>query len=140
MAQTIQLPAKPVPIPDELSRPFFDAARRGELVLQRCRACGQYVALGSRVCTECLGEELDWTAVSGRGTLFTFGIMHQLYHPAFEAELPYNLAVVELDEGPRLNSNVVGVANNDLRIGMRLEATFTQQGGDVWLPRFKPLA
>lgn len=138
MTQTVETPAKPVPEPDELSRPFSEGAREGKLLLQLCRACGQYLVLGCRVCTECLAEELDWTAVSGRGTLFTFGIMHQLYHPAFASSVPYNVAVVELDEGPRINTTVIGVANDDLRVGMRLEVVFEQQNTEIWLPKFQP--
>jgi uncharacterized protein len=138
VTQTTNAAVKPVPEPDDLSRPFFDGARQQQLLLQRCRACGQFVALGSRVCSECLAEELDWTPVSGRGTLFSFGVMHQLYHPGFATEIPYNIAVIELDEGPRLNSNVVGVANEQLRVGMRLEVTFEQQNADIWLPKFRP--
>src|SRR5436190_21819113 len=111
MAEQVQAPSKPIPQPDDASRPFFEGAQRGELIIQRCTTCGAYLAPASRVCTECLSESLEWSPVSGRATLFTFAIMYQRYHPGFFDEIPYNIAVVELEEGPRLNTNVVGVAN-----------------------------
>jgi uncharacterized OB-fold protein len=138
MTQTVDAPRKPVPQPDDLSRPFFEGAARGELMIMRCTACGAYLAPASRLCTECLNESLEWVAASGRGTLFTFAVMHQKYHPGFFGELPYNIAVVELEEGPRLNSNVVGVANDDLQVGMPLRVTFEEAGEGVTLPKFRP--
>ena len=138
MTQAVETPRKPVPEPDEISRPFFEGTLRGELMLQRCADCGTFLALGSRLCTQCLGERLEWTPVSGRGTLFTFGIMHQRYHPGFAAETPYNVAVVELAEGPRLQTNIVGVKNEDLRVGMPVTVTFERVSEAVALPKFKP--
>jgi hypothetical protein len=138
MTQATERAGKPVPEPDESMQPFYAAAQQGQLALPRCRACQAYLALGTRVCTECLSEETEWQPVSGKGTLFTFGIMHQLYHPGFRDELPYNIAVVELDEGPRLNTNVVGLPHDQLRVGMRLEVAFEQVSPAVSLPRFRP--
>jgi uncharacterized OB-fold protein len=139
MTQTVETPQKPVPQPDDVSRPFFEGAQRGELRIQRCDGCGAYLTPGSRLCTECLGEALSWTAASGRATLHTFAIMYQRYHPGFAEEIPYNIAVVELAEGPRLNTNIIGVANADLRVGMPLEVTFAEQGEGVVLPKFRPV-
>ena len=139
MAQRLDTPAKPIPQPDDASRPFFEGAQRGELMIQRCTACAAYLAPGSRACTECLSEALEWVPASGRATLFTFAIMHQRYHPGFADELPYNIAVVELAEGPRLNTTIVGVANAELRVGMPLTVTFDEVGDGVVLPKFKPM-
>jgi len=133
-------PPKPLPEPDEASLPFFDGARRGELMIQHCLACGAYLAPGSFVCSECLGDALEWTPASGRATLFSFAIMHQRYHPAFAAEVPYNIAVVELEEGPRLNTNIIGVPNEALRVGMPLTVTFEPASEAVTLPKFRPTA
>lgn len=138
MVQATERAAKPVPQPDENSAPFFDGAKQGTLMIQRCTSCGAYLTPGSRLCTECLGESVEWAPASGRATLFTFGVMHQRYHPGFADVLPYNIAVVELEEGPRLNCNVVGVNNEDLKVGMQLQVTFEDQGEGVMLPKFKP--
>ena len=138
MTQTVEAPRKPVPQPDDLSRAFFEGAQRGELVIQRCDACQAYLAPGNRACTECLSEALSWTAASGRATLHTFAVMYQRYHPGFADELPYNIAVVELAEGPRLNTNIVGVPNDALRVGMPLAVAFEDAGESVALPKFRP--
>ena len=139
MTQTVETPRKPVPQPDDLSRPFFEGALRGELVIQRCDTCRAFLAPGSRACTECLDEALSWTAASGRATLHTFAVMHQRYHPGFADDIPYNIAVVELEEGLRLNTNVVGLQNDELRVGMPLEVVFEDAGEGVALPKFRPV-
>lgn len=131
-------PPKPVPVPDDASRPFFEAAQRDELVVPRCPACRAHVVPGSLACTECYHPDLEWVPASGRGTLFTFGIVHKLFHPAFAADLPYNVAVVELEEGPRINTNIVGVANEDLRVGMPVTVVFEAGETGFKLPRFRP--
>ncbi len=130
---------KPVPQPDEASLPFFEGARRGELMIQRCTACQAYLAPGSHVCTECMSSAIEWARASGRGTLHTFGIMHQRYHPGFADVLPYNIAVVELAEGPRINTNIVGIPNDRLRVNMPVEVTFEQVDEEVTLPKFRPV-
>ena len=81
MTQTTTAPSKPVPVPDDLTAPFFAGGGRGALVLQRCDVCASWVALGSRLCTECLSEKLTWADTSGLAKLYTFAIMHQQYHP-----------------------------------------------------------
>ena len=140
MTQSVDAPRKPVPQPDDRSRPFFEGARRGELIIPRCADCRAHLAPGSRACTECLSESLEWVPASGRATLFTFAIMHQRYHPGFFEEIPYNIAVVDLDEGPRMNTNIVGVPNDSLRVGMPLVVTFEEVGEGVVLPKFRPAA
>ena len=138
MTQSVETTRKPVPEPDDVSQPFFEGARHGVLMIQRCTGCGAFLAPGSRVCTECLDESLEWVEASGRGTLFTYAIMHQRYHPAFYDEVPYNIVVVELDEGPRLNTNIIGVNNDALRVGMPLRVTFEALSDEVSIPKFRP--
>lgn len=130
--------AKPIPEPDEQSQPFFAGGATGQLMITRCRACQAYLSPEVRVCTKCLGEELEWAPSSGRATLHTFGVMHQRYHPGFEPEIPYNIAVVELEEGPRMSTNIVGCRNEELRVGMPLAVTFDQVADGVFLPKFRP--
>ena len=133
-----EVPAKPIPEPDEASQPFFDGAREGRLMLMRCGAC-RTLRFPSRMhCDACLSTDVDWVEASGKGTVRTFGIMHQRYHPAWAAELPYNLAVVELAEGPRLVTNLVGVANEDISVGMPVAVDW-EVHDDVTLPKFRPV-
>jgi uncharacterized OB-fold protein len=137
--------AKPVPIPDEESRPFFDAARAGVLLLLRCGACDTFMSptggIGTPLrprCVSCFSADLAWAAAGGKGTLYSFALMHQLYDAAFADELPYNISVVELDEGVRMTANVVDCANEDLWIGMPLEVTFEQLSEGIAIPKFRP--
>ncbi len=125
---------KPIPEPDEATAPFFEAASRRVLSIPRCTDCRTWLAPGTTSCTECWSEALEWSEASGRATLYTFGLMHQPYHAAFE--LPYNLAEVELVEGPRLNSVVVGVPDGELRVGMALVAVFEAVAAGVGLVKF----
>jgi uncharacterized OB-fold protein len=132
--QTIE---KPLPEPDEASKPFWDGGMEGRLMLMRCTDCGAWRLPARAHCPSCLSEGVAWEEASGRGTVRTFGIMHQRYHPAFAAELPYNVAVVELEEGPRLPTNIVGVANAEIRVGMPVVVEW-ERHADVALPKFRP--
>jgi hypothetical protein len=136
--------AKPVPIPDEASRPFFDAARDGVLLLRRCRACEALMSptagIGTPLrprCVDCFSGDLEWAPATGTGTLYSFALMHQLYDPSFADALPYNISVVELDEGVRLTANVVGCTNEELWIGMPLEVAFEWVSEEVAIPKFR---
>jgi len=141
---TTAAPAKPVPVPDEASAPFFNGALHGELMLLRCRACATFmspiayigVPLRAR-CVACFSGELEWARSSGKATLYSFVIMHQLYDEAFAAEIPYNVAVVETEEGVRLTSQVVDCPNDRLEIGMPLEVTFERMSDEVAVPKFR---
>jgi uncharacterized OB-fold protein len=138
-------PSKPVPVPDAASAPFFDGALRGRLMLLRCGRCSTFMSPTAYLrtprrprCVACFSAELDWTPASGRATLYSFAVMHQRYDEAFET--PYNIAVVECEEGVRLTSQVVGCDNDRLRIGMPLEVTFERMSEDVAVPKFSPRA
>jgi uncharacterized OB-fold protein len=127
----------PVPQPDEISRPFFEGAEHGELRLQRCCACGAW-HLGARRCDQCSGADLQWTQVSGRGKVYSFVIVHQQYHPAVAHRLPYNVAIVETEEGPRLPANIIGVGRDELQVGMPVSVVFERVSDTTWIPRFRP--
>ncbi len=141
-------PPKPTLTADDDSRPFFDAARDGTLLLRRCAECGTFalpfVWLGGGAgaplrarCPECNADALEWAPSTGRGTIYSFAIMHQVYDPSVADDVPYNLTVVELEEGVRFTSNVVGVANEDLEVGMPVQVTF-EPSGEVVVPKFGP--
>jgi uncharacterized OB-fold protein len=135
MSHTI---TRPIPVPDEISAPFFDGAREGKLMLQHCTACGQWSFPVRERCPHCFDARLEWRAASGRGTLYTFAIMHQVMNPGFASSVPYNVAQIDLEEGVRMVANVVGIANDLLRIGMKVEAVFEPVSETVTLPKFRP--
>jgi hypothetical protein len=129
----------PVPLPTPESRPFWDSARRHALALQRCGGCAQWVFYPRALCPHCFGSDLEWRRVSGRGTLHTFTIVER-GQKGFPLPPPYVLAVVELEEGPRLMTNLVGVAPDSahVRIGMRVELVYEDVTPEVTLLRFRP--
>jgi uncharacterized OB-fold protein len=130
---------RPLPAINEDTAPYWEATRRGELRAQRCRACCHLWLPPAILCPKCLGDDLEWQRLSGRGTVYTFIVVHRPQHPAFFADAPYNVAIVELEEGVRMHTNVVECANEDLRIGMPVEVVFEKIDDEVTLPKFRPL-
>ena len=130
--------SKPIPAITPEMRPFFEAAKRNELRVQRCSACGTHRFPARAICSSCLSTEVEWAPVCGRGSVFSFNVMHQVYHPGFAAEVPYAVVVVQLDEGVRMISNLVGVAPDAIRIGMPVRVVFEAISDDVTLPKFAP--
>ena len=137
MSAAQPLAAKPLPQISPEMKPFFDAAHRHQLVAQRCRGCGAYRFPARDQCSACLSRESDWVPVSGRGEVFSFAVMHQVYHPGFAAEVPYAVVVVELEEGARLVSNLLDCPPADVRIGMPVEVVFDDVTPEVTLPKFR---
>jgi len=129
----------PIPMPTPESRPFWDAARRHELQLPCCRACGQYHYYPRATCPHCLSNDLEWRRVSGRGTVHTFTVVHR-GAKGFPLPTPYVMAVVQLDEGPRMMTNLLGVPPNPAEIpfGLPVEVTFTDVTPEIALPHFRP--
>jgi uncharacterized protein len=129
---------KPAPEPTPETQPFWDGCARGELLLQRCRACGKPYFYPRPICPECGSTDVEWFAASGRATLYSYVINHR---PArgFEDDGPYAIAVVQLAEGPRMMTNITGIPNTpeDLVLDMELQVTFEPRG-DISLPVFAP--
>ncbi len=132
--------AKPLPTISERNRAFWEATRRGELRMQRCLACGHVRYPIGPVCTRCLSEETEWARLSGRGTVFATLVYHQVYNPAYRDDVPYNVALIQLEEGPRMFSNVVGVPPEQVRVGDPVEVVFDPVTDEVTIPRFLPRA
>ena len=134
---------KPLPEITPVTQPFWEAAARGKLLLQRCQACGGYIWTPRPSCIECGSDQLQWTEVSGRGTIYSFTVIRQVAgrgsSKAFEKEIPYVVAWIDLDEGPRMVSNVVGCAADDVKIGMRVSVVFEQLSDEISLPKFRPV-
>ena len=128
---------KPLPEVTPDNQPFWDACKKGELSLPKCVDCG-HLRLPGPICPQCLSMTAEWTRLSGRGRLYTWTTIHQRYHAGFAGETPYNVAMVELDEGPRLIASIVDCGNDDLAIGMSVEVVFDAVTEEVTLPRFGP--
>lgn len=131
-------PQKPVPAITAAMAPFFAGAKRHELVLQKCSDCGAYRFPARDLCSNCLSTSSTWEKVSGNGEVFSYSVMHQVYHPGFATEVPYAVVLVQLAEGPRITSNLVGVPPHEIRIGMPVKVVFEDVSDDVTLPKFAP--
>ena len=96
-----ELPAKPTHPDSDLSRPYWEGAAKGELLIQRCASCGTLRHYPRLLCDQCYSDEASWTVASGLGTIHSWTVTHHAFHPAFIAELPYTIVTVDLEEGPR---------------------------------------
>jgi uncharacterized OB-fold protein len=130
-------PSRPLPEGDPALVPFFSAAKEHRLVVQRCAGCGTLRFPPRELCTRCLSTAVEWADVSGRGEIFSFNVMHQVYHPAFATEVPYAVVVVKLAEGPKMISNLVDCPVDEIRIGMQVEVVFETMTDAITLPKFR---
>ena len=122
--------------PDETSAPFFDGAREGRLMLQTCRGCAVWLHPVRGRCPECGGTDIGWEQASGRGTVWGYTIMVQPYVPGYRDEMPYNVVLVELEEGPMVYSNLVDVPDDEVRPDLPVEAFFDDVTDEFTLIRF----
>jgi len=129
--------AKPIPEIDETLAPFFAAAKERRLVVQRCGGCGRLRFPPRELCNVCLAVEATWIPVSGRGEIYSYNVMHQVYHPGFAREVPYAVVMVKLAEGPAMISNLVDCPLDEIRIGMPVEVVFEEVSPEVTLPKFR---
>ena len=131
--------AKPLPPITQQSRPFWEATRQHRLILPRCDHCGTFHTYFEPWCSHCGQEGVHWEALSGRGRIWANCRFHRQYFPGFDG--PYNVAMVELEEGPRLMTNIVGTAHgtlDEMPIGMAVEAVFDDVTDEVTLVKFRP--
>lgn len=128
---------KPLPVISSLNRPYWEALKRHELRLQRCTDCGQIWYPPAPFCPACWCDAVTWQRLSGRGTVNSWVVFHQAYFSSFQ--VPYNVAEVELEEGPRLLTNLVEVDPAAIRIGMPVEVVFEDVTAEITLAKFRPV-
>jgi uncharacterized protein len=128
---------KPVPAITDDNREFWEGCAAGELRMQRCQSCGHVRYPVSFMCPRCLSRDTEWIALSGDGEVFSYIVFHRAYHQGFAGDVPYNVALVQLDEGPRMFSNVVGCADDEVRVGDRVHVVFDRVTEEVVIPRFQ---
>lgn len=130
--------AKPIPDPDGTAAPFWQGAAAGELRVQQCVQCGHHQHYPRKLCIRCGGEPA-WQPTSGRGTVYTFTVVRQFGLPPFRDELPYVVAMIELEEGVRMLGNVTDVSVDDVHIGMSVEAYAVLAEEDIAIPYWRPV-
>lgn len=128
----------PAPIVNADSAPYWEGARNSKLLLQRCGDCGTLRFFPRYLCTECGSEKTDWAEMSGQGTVHSFTIVHRAAFPEFQAQTPYVVALIDLEEGPRMMTNIVGDDARDVRIGDAVTVVFEDRGKEgAKVPQFR---
>ena len=133
-------PARRTDLPtiEDDTRPFWDAAGEGRFLVKRCRACGAVHHYPRQFCPSCWSDDVAWVDASGRATLYTWSVVYANDLPPFPERLPYVAAVVDLEEGPRVMTNIVDCDPDSVRVGQAVELVFHDTGAGSALPRFRP--
>lgn len=126
----------PAPEPNADSLPYWNAAREGRLLIRRCTTCGETHFMPRYLCPYCWSDRLEWMDSKGAGTVHSFSIVHRAPTPTFAAVAPYVIALVDLDEGPRMFANVVGDDGRHVAIGDRVRVVFEDRGDGAKVPQF----
>src|SRR5919201_949243 len=130
-----------LPVPDQETAPYWDAAAEGKLLIKGCRSCGRPFFYPRAYCPRCWSGDTEWRQASGRGRVYTFTVVYQNDLPPFRDRAPYVVAVVELEEGVRMTANIEGLAPEDVRCDMPVQVAFREEKRDeetVPLPVFRP--
>lgn len=120
--------------------PFWEGCKKEQLLIQQCRHCGHYQFYPRLMCTNCMNREVDWIEASGKGKVKTYTIIHRAISEAYMKEAPYVLAIIELEEGPTMMSNVINCDPEKVYIGQEVEVTFEKWSEEVTIPKFSPLS
>lgn len=137
MADAAKKRARPVPVPTNITKPFWDAAKQGKLVLQCCRRCGTWQYWPRPVCMRCISRDLEWREAAGRGVVYSFTIT-RLPPEGFEGREPYVLASVDLVEGTRMMAQLLNCPIERVRIGLPVRVVWEKLTDEISLPQFEP--
>lgn len=127
-----------LPVIEDDTRPFWEAARDRRFILRSCRSCGVAHYYPRPFCPECWSDDVDWVEASGRATLYTWSTIYRNDLPPFNEQVPYVAAVVKLEEGPRMMTRLVGCTGEEATVGMALEADFEPVDDEVTIVVFRP--
>jgi hypothetical protein len=130
---------RPLPHPDPATAPYWAGASKGEFTLPQCETCERFHFYPRALCPHCGSQAIRWSASPGRGSVYSVTVVHRAPSPAFESMVPYAVAVVALDEGPHLMSNIINCNAADVSIGQRVQVTFLEMADDIALPAFEPV-
>lgn len=128
---------KPIPDPTPETQPYWDYCKQRELRIQQCRDCGARFFYPRGQCPECLSPDTDWIKASGRGTIYSYSIVRRPPGPAFQPDVPYVVALIDLEEGVRMMSNVEGSPVEAVKIGLPVEVFFEDVSETIALPKFR---
>jgi hypothetical protein len=128
---------RPLPIPNEDTKPFWEGCKQHRLLLQQCLDCHKYRFPPCLTCPYCLSVNSRWVESSGKGSIYSFTVIHQVYGPGWADAVPYIVALIDLQEGVRMVSNIVDCQPTQVTIGANVEVTFADVTPDFSLPQFK---
>jgi len=133
------LTGRNVPRPTAETAPYWEGCRDQKLLIQRCSECRHFQFYPRILCTECASRKVEWVAASGCGTVLSFTVVRQAISAAYAAEVPYVIALIKLDEGPTMMSNIIQADADSVKIGMPVEVVFEAWTDEVTVPKFRPL-
>jgi uncharacterized protein len=131
----VQLPTSMIQ-QDGDSRPYWEGLTQGELRIQRCSTCSKAVFYPRSICPHCFADQLSWIVASGKGTIYSYTVAHQAFGP-FAADIPFVIAIVELEEGVRMMTRVINAPRERVAVGAAVEVTFESVGEELTLPYFR---
>jgi len=134
----MERPKKPVPAVTPWGMPFWEGTRQGKLMIQRCSDCNKYIFYPRLVCPHCFSDNVGWVQASGRGTVYSYTVVQSNAPSSFLDDIPYVVAVIRLEEGVQMLSNIVGCDPSELRCDMPVEVTFEKLTDEFTLPKFRP--
>jgi uncharacterized OB-fold protein len=130
---------KPLPTISGETKPFWDSCRKGELIIQQCSNCNEYQYYPRGICSNCWTNDVKWIHSTGKGKVWTYTITYQNRTPGFAEDVPYVLALVELEEGVKMFTNIIACDPKEVRIGMEVEVTFVKANNFITIPYFQPI-
>lgn len=134
----MEIRKKPVPIVNPWARPFWKAAREGRLIIQQCKDCKKLIFYPRIACIHCSSEKLEWVEASGKGTIYSYTVVETNAPSAFMRDVPYVVAIVRLEEGVQMLTNIVGCDPYKVRCDMPVQVTFEKLDDEFSLPKFRP--
>ncbi|TDA69526.1 MAG: Zn-ribbon domain-containing OB-fold protein [Clostridia bacterium] len=126
-----------IPVPDTDTQTYWEGCKRSELLIQRCLSCEKLYFYPRMLCPHCMGRKYEWVKVSGRGVVYSYTLIRR--PPVSGLEVPYILAIVELEEGVRMMSNIIDCKEDEIDIGMKVEVIFQPVSDEIYLPKFRPV-
>lgn len=132
-------PKKPVPIVNPWAKPFWDAARQEKLMVQKCQDCNKHIFYPRIACPHCFSDKVEWVEASGKGTVYSYTVVINNAPSAFLQDMPFVIAIVKLEEGVQMLSNIINCNPDDVECDMPVEVTFEKLDDEFTLPKFRPV-
>ena len=130
---------KPLPKPTKWSAKFWDGTKRHKLLIQKCRKCNKYIFYPKIYCTYCFSEDLEWVQSSGKGIIYSYTVVMNNPVSSFMDDIPFVIAIVELNERVRMLSHIVGYDDMEIKCDMEVEVIFEELNDQFTIPKFRPI-